>query len=105
MITPTTTPYQNILNAINNNTGLTKDLFDSYIQTVNGESIFELNEKELVILEFIRSQGRKISLKLEIIQENPKTGVVVKKFTPNEKITSDLISYKYSPFQYVISIN
>ena len=104
MTTNTAAPYSNIMNAIHNNSALSKDLFNYNVETVNGESIFELSETELTILEFIRTQGNKMSLNLEFTQENPKTGQVIRKFIPSEKITSDLISFKHTPYQYVISI-
>ncbi|MBF4453807.1 hypothetical protein IRT38_00065 (plasmid) [Acinetobacter sp. SK-43] len=98
------TAYSNILSAIKQNSPITKELFNNFIATVNGESIFELNQTEIQILEFIRSQGRKFSLKLELIQENPKNGEVIKTFTPKEKITADLLSYKYCPYQFIVSL-
>lgn len=104
MTTKTSGAYSNITKAINDGVDLNKDLFSYYIEAVNGESLFELSETELSILEFIRSQGRKVSLSLVLHQENPKTGQTIKKFTPNEKISTDLIAYKHTPFQYVVSI-
>lgn len=105
METVINTPYNHIIAAINSNAGLSKDLFNYYVETVNGESIFELSETELTILEFIRTQGNNMSLNLEFSQENPKTGQVIKKFVPSEKITSDLLTFKHTPYQYVVSIN
>ena len=105
MTTNTTAPYNNIMNAIHNNSGLSKDLFNYYVEAVNGESIFELSETELTILEFIRSQGKKVSLNLELSQENPKSGQVIQKFAASEKFSSDLLSYKHTPYQYVVSIS
>lgn len=105
MTTGNNSPYNNIITAIHSNAGLSKDLFNYYVETVNGESIFELSGTELTILEFIRSQGAKVSLNLELTQENPKTGQVIQKFAPDQKITTDLLSYKHTPYQYVISIS
>ena len=105
MTTNTTAPYNNIINAIHNNSGLNKDLFNYYVEAVNGESIFELSETELTILEFIRKKKKKVSLNLELSQENPKTGQVIQKFAPSEKFSSDLLSYKHTPYQYVVSIS
>lgn len=105
MTTANKSPYNEIITAINGNAGLSKDLFNYYVETVNGESIFELSETELTILEFIRSQGKKVSLNLELSQENTKTGQVIQKFAPSEKFSSDLLSYKHTPYQYVVSIS
>lgn len=92
------------MNAINNNEGLSQDMFKSYIESTNGESIFELSETELTILEFIRSQGAKYSLNLVLSQENPKTGEILNKFKPDEKIELDLIKFKHTPYQYTVLI-
>lgn len=105
MTIKSTSAYSNIINAMNTDTGLSKELFSNFVEAVNGESIFELSETELMILELIRSQGRKVALNLVLSQENSKTGEVIKKFTPNEKITSDLSLYKHTPYQYVVFIN
>lgn len=105
MTTANKSPYNDIITAINDNAGLSKDLFNYYVEAVNGESIFELSETELTILEFIRSQGKKVSLNLEFTQENPKTGQLIKKFVPSDKITSDLLTFKHTPYQYVVSIS
>jgi hypothetical protein len=102
---PIKSAYSNIINAMNNGTALSQELFKNFIEAVNGESIFELSETELMILEFIRSQGRKLSLNLVLSQEDSKTGEVIKKFTPNDKITSDLSFFKHTPYQYVVLIN
>lgn len=105
MNTATNSAYSNIIKAINENAGLDKDLFNSFVEAVNGESIFELTETELFILEFIRNQGRKYSLSLVLNKENPKTGELMEKLTPKEKFTPDLMAYKHTPYQYVVCIN
>lgn len=96
--------YWNILSAINNDSVTSNELFHSFITNVNGESIFELSHTELGILEFIRSHGHKVSLTIELVQENPKTGEIIKRIKPKDKITTDLISYKHTPYQYTVAI-
>ena len=105
MNTATNSAYSNIIKAINENAGLDKDLFNSFVEAVNGESIFELTETELFILEFIRNQGRKYSLSLVLNKENPKNGELMEKLTPKEKFTPDFMAYKHTPYQYVVCIN
>lgn len=105
MNTATNSAYSNVIKAINENTGLDKDLFNYFVEAVNGQSIFELTETELFILEFIRNQGRKYSLNLVLNKENPKTGELMEKLTPKEKFTPDLMAYKHTPYQYVVCIN
>ncbi len=97
-------PYGHIVQAIETGIGLTTDLFSQYIGTVNEQSIFELSKEEIHILEFLRSEGRKISLVLKLKKVNPKTGTTVEVLTPESKITADLLDYKYTPYQYVVSI-
>ncbi|AMW80625.1 hypothetical protein AMD27_17050 (plasmid) [Acinetobacter sp. TGL-Y2] len=105
MSTGTNSAYSNIIKAINENTDLDKDLFSSFIEVVNGQSIFELTETELFILEFIKNRGRKYSLSLVLSKENPKTGELIEKLSPKEKLSPDLIAYKHTPYQYVVCIN
>lgn len=95
--------YSYILDAMKNNNDIKKELFDNYVDAVSNQSIFELSETEIEILEFIRQKGRKFSLRLVLIKENPINGEIIKRFTPEEKITAKLIPYKHTPYQYVVS--